>query len=109
MAKKHFDDYYRSVYRQYMNMQRSVEDMAEEVTKKIMEPERLDQLKQTLQPIKSTYDMLTYIKYLLDMPTRSKKQSKYKKQNMKILKNVNKFTSENLAKKNEECLKNIKL
>lgn len=109
MSKKHFDEYYKSICSQFNRLQDSLEELSEEVSKKIVEPERLEQLQKTIQPIKSSYDMLTYVKYLLDMPARSSKSKRYMKQNKKVLNRVEKYSAENIANSNKDKLKKIKL
>ncbi len=109
MAKKHFDEYYNSIYKQLIRLQDSLDGMSEDVSKKLIEPERLEQLKKTIQPIKSSYDMLTYVKYLLDMPNRSSKTKKYKNQQTKVLKQTEQYTAENIQKQNQQTIKKITL
>lgn len=83
MARKHFDEYFQTVSKQYRQLQVALEDMSKDVTEGMMEPERLENLKATILPVKNSYETLNYIRYLLDMPARKEKQSRYAKQNSK--------------------------
>ena len=108
MARKHFDDYYNKVYKQYKELQNALADMSAEVESGMMSPERLNQLKQTISPVKNSFESLSYIKYLLDMPTRKSKQDRYNKQQKKLLSNTAVSYGDNtldVNKKNIEALR----
>lgn len=109
MAKKHFDEYYRSIYSQYVGLKKTLDDLSQDALNNMIEPERLEQLKRTIQPVKSSYDMLTYVKYLLDMPARKQKRAKYDRQNKKVIDRTTPYTADNLRKTNSEYIRNIKL
>ena len=73
MARKDFDEYYNRIFEQHERLMKVLEDMSKEVEENIIPPERLDELKKTIQPVKTSYETLLYIKYLLDMPNRNRK------------------------------------
>ena len=77
MAKRHVEEYYNTVCNQWLAMQNELNDFAEEARKGLFPPERLEQIKETIQPIKTNYETLSYIMYLLNMPNRKEKESKY--------------------------------
>lgn len=107
MAKKDFDLYYNQICTQYFQLQDVLRDISEEVSKGLVEPERIDQLKQTILPVENSYRTLSYIKYLIDKPTRKAKCSRYKAQNKKLLSNCR--TKEEILSENSAIIDNLKL
>lgn len=106
MSKKHFEKYLDEVSAQYHEMNEDLRDMEKLVVDNMMPPEFLDKLKIMIAPVKDNWLKLNYVKFLLDMPNKREKVSKYKSQNKKILKNV--ITKEEVLKQNEEVLVNLK-
>ena len=84
MSRRDFDTYYNKIYSQLHSLQEAFDDLAKEVAEGMVEPERLEQLKLTIEPIKNSYQSLCYIKYLLDMPKKKTKRKKYPKLNTKL-------------------------
>ncbi len=109
MARKHFDEYYNKVCSQLFQLQETFNDMAKEVDSKMIEPERLEQVKKTIQPVKDSYTTLSYIKYLLDMPNRKHKQPRYKAQNKKVLDKTRGYHREDVEKRNDDLIRGISL
>lgn len=87
MAKKHFDKYYEEICAQYHEMNDDLKEMEESVAKGVVAPEFLDKLKVMIAPIYNNWRTVTYIKFLLDMPTKNSKQKGYEKRNSQLLKN----------------------
>ena len=109
MSKKHFEQYYNQICNQYFELQESLKDMSKEVSEGIIEPERIEQLKKTILPIENNYKTLSYIKYLLDKPVKTKKQHKYNTMNKKLLKQSEGKTEQDLIREGSNILKNLKL
>lgn len=109
MARKDFDQYYNQICEQYFELQDMLKEISQEVSEGIVEPERIEQLKKTIQPIENNYRTLGYIKYLLDKPTRKQKQKMYKKMNQKLLKQCEGKTQEDLVKEGQSILSNLSL
>ena len=107
MARKHFDEYLTTITKQYMDLQETLKEMTVESETGMIEPERLDQLKMTIAPIKNSFDNLMYVKYLLDMPTRKSKHNKYNNVNKKVIENTKSVCKESVVKRNEEVLANL--
>lgn len=78
-------EYYKQVCDQYNEMIQNLKDMEEYSQKNMVEPERLDQFKEALKPIKENYLTLSYIIFLLNRPNKKEKQKKYLKQHKKEL------------------------
>lgn len=106
--KKDFEEYYNKIFKQYQELQKALEEMSQEVNNGIVEPERLTNLKNTLQPVLTSFQTLSYIKYLLDKPTRKSKHKRYNTNN-KLLRNSGPCIGENILKHNKELINNTKL
>lgn len=110
MAKKHFDEYFNKIYNQYLQLQQVLEDMTKEVEQNIIAPERIEELKKTIQPVKTSYEILLYVKYLLNMPQKKSKIKKYKKQEYSKMKAESGYNyGPNVIKNNESTINNISL
>ena len=107
MARKHFDEYYNKICKQFFSLNDVLEELSEEVGNNMVEPERLKQLQKTIQPIKDSYMTLNYIKYLLDKPTKKSKHVKYDKEKVKVLKETDSKHSDQVLAKNEEIIKSL--
>lgn len=106
--KKDFDEYYNKIFKQYNELQKSLEEMSEEVSKGMVEPERLTNLKSTLQPVLTSFQTLSYIKYLLDKPARKNKRKRYHTNN-KLLYNSGENTGDKVLSRNDNLIHNTKL
>ena len=85
MARKHFDDYYNAICKQYIQLNDVMKELSQEVDSGMRTPESLDQLKATIAPVQDSYRTLSYIKYLLDKPTKVSKEKAYNKRASKML------------------------
>lgn len=108
MAKKDFDEYYNKIFKQYNDLQVTLEDMSKEVSNGMIEPERLEALKNTIAPVATSFQTLSYIKYLLDIPTRKTKCKRYNTNNY-LLKRVGDCNGNTILSKNKEIIDNIRL
>ena len=110
MALKHIIKYYNQICDQYQQMIDEIKDFEEEAKKGLIEPERLDKIKEDIAPMKDNYQRWSYMMYLLNLPTRADKESKYKRQNKKLLASIeekNKITS--VIEENNQVINNIKI
>lgn len=108
MARKHFDEYYESVCKQFFQLNDVFEDLAKEVQAGMVEPERQKELEKTIQPIRNSYQTLSYIKYLLDKPTRKEKEAKFKKLNKKLLEQTKGYQDTDVINANNDILSTLK-
>ena len=108
MAVKHIREYYNQVCDQYMQMQDEIKDFQQEAEKGLIEPERLEQIKKTIEPLKNNYMTLSWIMYLLNKPQRESKEKAYEMRNKKFLKTLDKrFNQEGIIAENDEVIKKI--
>ena len=108
MSRKHFDDYYNKVCAQFLSLNEVFDDLSKEVAEGMVEPERLEQLKVTLQPIKDSYQTLSYIKYLLDKPQKAQKEPRYKGMNKRLLKISEGHQDTDVLNRNKQILDELK-
>ena len=105
MAVKDVVEYYNQVANQYTLLIEDLKDFEKECQEGIVEPEKLDQIKDNIQPLINNYNTLSYIMFLLNQPTRKEKIPKYKKQNKKFLENIeHQFTKDGIIEENESVL-----
>jgi hypothetical protein len=91
-----------------MHMQEELKDFQKEVENGIIEPERIDNLKHVIEPLKNNYMTLSWIMYLLNQPNRDSKERAYQRRQRKFLESLDKnFNKESILKQNEEVIKNI--
>lgn len=108
MARRDFDAYYNKIASQLFELDKVFKDLSQEADAGMVEPERLEQVKKTIEPIKNSYQTLSYIKYLLDMPANRKKHNRFKGQNKKLLNASKGSQATDIINKNNEILKGLK-
>ena len=74
MSKKNFDDYYYTVAAQYQEMYSDLKEVEELCKQSVMNPDIYENMVKTLEPVKNSFAVLSYVKYLLDMPVKKHKQ-----------------------------------
>lgn len=109
MAVKHVKDYYNQICEQYHETIQNIKDFEEECKQGLIEPERLDKIKETIQPIINNYQTLSYIIFLLNMPTKKQKQKGYEQRNKKFLSQIaHKNTKDGLIETNNQTIEKLK-
>lgn len=109
MSKKHFDQYFDSVFEQYSEMLDVLHEMEELCTNNIVSPEKLDQITKSIEPIKNNYMTLSYVRYLLNKPQNDKKEKRYIDQNKKMLRTLDvKRSPSGVKAENSQVIENLK-
>ena len=108
MARKDFDAYFQTIAKQYQDLNDALKELSEEVDKGMFEPERLDQLRATILPIKNSYETLNYIRYLLDKPTNSSKHARYNGMTKKLQSKCGNNTRDKIIARNRAILDSLK-
>ena len=109
MAVKHIKQYYDDVCVNYLDMIKALEDLTEECNKNIVSPEKVEEFKRMVEPVKNNYLTLSYIMFLLNMPNRKEKQKKYEKQEQKRLSNIpHKNTKDGIIEENKVLINKMK-
>lgn len=75
MSKKHFDEYYKTVCNQYSEMLEALHEVEELTMQQMIGPDRLDNIKRQIEPLKNNYMTLSYVAFLLNKPNRDKKKN----------------------------------
>jgi molecular chaperone GrpE (heat shock protein) len=108
MAVRHIKEYYEQVCEQYVQMNEELRDFQKEVENGLVEPERIENLKKMIEPLKNNYMTLSWIMYLLNQPNRDSKERAYQKRNKKFIESLDKnFDKESIMKQNDEVIKSI--
>ena len=108
MSVKHVNEYYNQICAQYQEMLNDIKDLEKECAEGIVEPERIDRLKDQIAPIKNNYERWSYMMFLLHQPNRKEKVKRYQKQNDKLLKSLSKENSlEAVLEENINSMKSI--
>lgn len=79
MAVKDVVRYYNEIADQYLEMQEELNDFTELAKQGMFEPERLEAIEKSVEPLKTNYERISYIMFLLNKPARKEKQNKYNK------------------------------
>ena len=109
MAVRHIKEYFEQVEDQYHEMLEEIRDFEKEAEKGLIQPERLDAIKETIKPLMNNYQTLSWIMFLLNKPNRKQKEKGYEQRNKKLLKSLNpKFSKEGILKENEATIQNLK-
>ena len=90
MSVKAVRKYYDQICEQYHEMIELIHDLEKEAEQDLVEPERIERLKEQVAPIKQNYERWTYMMFLLNQPERNSKHEKYKRQNSRLLQNLDK-------------------
>ena len=108
MSVKHVNEQYNKICAQYQEMIENIRDMEKEAEKGLIEPERLERLKEQVAPIKINYERWSYIMFLLHQPNRKEKIKKYQQQNRKLLERLSEKNSlEAVIEENNQAMKHI--
>ena len=90
MSVKAVRKYYDQICEQYHEMIELIHDLEKEAEQDLVEPERIERLKEQVAPIKQNYERWTYMMFLLNQPERKSKHERYKRQNSRFLQNLDK-------------------
>jgi len=108
MAKKDVNLYYEDVCKQYKSMVDLLHKFEKEAEENIFPPERLEQIKENIQPMKRNMEVISYIIFLLNRPTKKSKHKNYEKLNKKLLSSIDKAnTKQGILAENERVLKDL--
>ena len=110
MSKKHVDEYFNVVAQNYHEMIEALREIEEEASNGLVDPDRIENAKKLVEPIKQNYMRISYIMFLLNKPNIKKKEKRYEAQEIKRLENIGKEnTLDGVVKENKETIKNIRL
>ena len=109
MAYKHIKEYYDKICEQYLEMKDEIRDFEIEAQNNIMEPERLDMIKEQIKPLMDNYERWSYMMYLLNLPVKKSKQKAYQERNKKFISNLNKNNSlQSVLEENKQVINKMR-
>lgn len=88
MSIKDVKKYYDQITADYSEMIESLKEMEELAAQQVVNPDRVEELRKAVEPLKNNYMRISYIMFLLNMPNKKEKKERYKKQQAKFLKNI---------------------
>lgn len=80
MSVKHIRKEFQRICGDYKEMLDTVHELEQAVSDNIVSQEKLDEVKQSLETIKTNYMRWSWIIHLLDLPNNKEKQKKYNRQ-----------------------------
>lgn len=111
MSLKDVKDYHMKMTSDYMQMKKTIDQLESEISpeKSTEALANLNRIKESAKAVEVNYNRINYIMYLLNMPTRKKKQLKYENQHKKQLNNISeKDRLEGIQKENKENISTLK-
>ena len=107
MAKRHFDKYYQSVCKQYFEMKNDLDELSR--ADMVVDSVVVDNIKQTIQPLKTNYETLSYVMYLLNLPNKKSKEKRHKAQLKKsVIEAFTGHTADDVKAQNQAVLDRLK-
>lgn len=108
MARKHFEEYYDKIKKQYFQLLDTLKEADELVTKNLADPQVLENLTAILQPIKNSYLGLAYVEYLLNLPKNKNVQKRNERQFRAILEKIDPSKTESgVLESNKKTMEEI--
>lgn len=110
MAKKDVKKYYIDLINQYIEMKDDMADFENAFKDGHITEDRLIEVKKDLEMVKDNLDRVSYIMYLLEMPNKKAKKTKYQKQHTKLEQTftLHKADKDSIIRENDSLLKLIK-
>lgn len=109
MSIKHVKRYYKEMGEQYKESLDALKELEEAYGQGMIDPDKIEGLKKTIDALLVNYRRVSYIMFLLDMPNKEKKEKRYINQNKRKLNDIGKeHTLESIKKENKDVLKNLR-
>lgn len=97
MSVKHVKRYFSDICDLYHELLENVKDMQEAAEQGLISPERFEEYKKTIEPVKTNYERWSYMIFLLNMPNKKDKERKYKKQRKEEIEEFTKLQQDKVA------------
>lgn len=109
MSKKDVDRYYQEVCNQYIEMSEAIKELEEACNEGLISPDKIEEMKHMVEPLKNNYLTLSYVMFLLNKPQRKAKEHRYIKQEKKKLDRIpTQNKKEGILEENSNVIENIK-
>ena len=106
MSVKDIRNYQLELAAQAKEMEENLAELTELANNNIVSPDRIEEVKQLCDTIKTNRDRVTYLLYLLHKPNKKKKQAAYDRQHRHMVKENS--TLEAVKAENSKCLRRMK-
>ena len=108
MSVKDIEAYYNELTAQKKQLIKELEDFSRLSEQNLYPPEKLAQIKESIQPLLRNHEMMTYIIYLLHRPTRKSKWDGYaRREGKKIAGLPDTVKKEKIIENNNSILLNV--
>ena len=111
MSKKHVDEYFNKVVHDYKEMLDTIHELEEECSKGLVDPDKVEQMKELIKPLKNNYMTLSWIMYLFNQPNKKQKKRKYEQVQLPIMNNIdpkNERHPEAIHEENKKVINELK-
>lgn len=110
MAVKDVKEYYFKMFAQYLEMKNDLADFEQALKDGFITEDQMQAAIEEVVAVQQNYDRLTYIMYLLELPNRKSKQSKYHRANKKVYNELSsrKATDTDIELENKSALDNFR-
>ena len=85
MAKKDVEKYYNDIANEYIEMLESLKEIEELAAQQVVSPEKVEEIKAMVEPLKNNYMTLSWVMFLLNQPNKKQKVARYKKQQKNVI------------------------
>jgi len=110
MPAREVKRYYYAILNQYLEMKESLKDFNEAFEKGYFTEDQLENVKADIARLEENYNRVSYIMYLLEMPNRKEKQTKYKNTNKNLVEyfKVHNADTDSVVSENKSLLDSIR-
>lgn len=108
MARKDVLAYYKQVENQYMEMLADAKDYDKCHDNGELSDEKYNELMSLMETVKTNYERIAWIVFLLNAPGKKSKKARYNQQNRKMFTGLENSTEYKVLDENADALKNIK-
>lgn len=109
MAIKDVRNYYNEMTAQFLDLEQEIKDFENECMNGLIEPERLEEIKENIKPLQENFQRISYIMYLLNKPAKKSKAIAYENLNKKLLRFIKaENTLESIKVENDKILEKNK-
>jgi len=79
MAREDVEQYYNQITADYKEMVDTLKEMEELAAQDIVNPDKVEEIRAAVEPLKNNYQAISWIMFLLNKPNRKSKKARYEK------------------------------
>ena len=110
MSKRDVELYYDQITAEYSEMIESLKEMEELAAQDIVNPDKIEELKRAVEPLKNNYMAISWIMFLLNKPVKKSKQAHYEKSLENVMLKIDPTKSrapEQIHKENKQVINTL--